>query len=99
MPTKRADNNSSGSASSRSAVKTSGRPVTTSRLPSSPLRVVSAGANSFELPVVHLKVSEGAINAMFWGGLLGAVALGAAEPPVAALIGLAVVIARHRQTS
>jgi hypothetical protein len=37
------------------------------------------------------------VNAGFWGGLAGAVVLGVVDPPLAVLVGAAVVVARHHR--
>jgi hypothetical protein len=55
------------------------------------------GDDTFVLPLVHVKVPEAAVNVGFWGALAGAVALGAVELPLAALIGAGVVVAKHRK--
>jgi hypothetical protein len=55
------------------------------------------GDDVFVLPLVHVKVPESAVNVGFWGALAGAVALGAVELPLAALIGAGVVVAKYRR--
>lgn len=55
----------------------------------------SNGHGPYVVPVVHFQLSERAVNAGFWGALIGASALGALDLPLAALIGAGVVVARH----
>jgi hypothetical protein len=57
----------------------------------------AGGDDAFVLPLVHVKVPEAAVTVGFWGALAGAVALGAVELPLAALIGAGVVVAKHRK--
>jgi hypothetical protein len=60
-------------------------------------RVMAGTSDGYELPVVHLRLPERAVNLGFWGVLLGSAALGIVDPPLAALIGAGVLIARHRR--
>ena len=53
-------------------------------------------SDSYELPVLHTRVPTRIVNAGFWGGLTGAVLLGAIDPPLGILLGVGVVVARHR---
>jgi len=55
-------------------------------------------SSDYVLPMVHVRVPATAVNAGFWGGLAGAVALGAVDPPLGLLVGAGVVIARHQST-
>ena len=48
------------------------------------------------LPVVGVRVQSKLVNAGFWGGLVGATALGIFDPPLALFLGAGVVIARHK---
>jgi hypothetical protein len=50
----------------------------------------------YEIPLVHLKVSERVGNTAFWLGVTGAVVAGAVDLPVAALIAAGVVLVRHQ---
>jgi len=50
----------------------------------------------YVLPVAHVRLPAVAVNAGFWSALAGAAALGVVDPPLALLIGGAVVVARHR---
>ena len=61
------------------------------------LKVITPASRDYELPIVHLRVPDTAVQVAFWGGLTGAVVLGAVDVPLAALVGLGVVIARHRR--
>jgi hypothetical protein len=49
----------------------------------------------YVMPIVHVTVPEAPINLGFWAALGGAAVLGAVELPLAALIGVGVIIARH----
>ena len=52
--------------------------------------------NDYQLPVVHVRVPQRVGDAAFWMGVAGAVAAGAVELPVAALVAAGVVVVRHR---
>jgi hypothetical protein len=54
-------------------------------------------ADDFVVPIVHIHLSEPVVNVGFYGGLAAAVVLGAVDLPLAALVGAAVAIARHRR--
>jgi hypothetical protein len=51
--------------------------------------------DSYVLPVVGVHVPATAVNVGFWGGLVGAAALGVVDPPLAVLVGAGVLVARH----
>jgi len=53
-------------------------------------------SGDYVLPVVHVSVPSKLIEAGFWGGLAGAVVLGAIDPPLGVLMGAGVVVARHQ---
>jgi len=55
--------------------------------------------NDYELPLVHVRVSQRVGNTAFWLGAAGAVAAGAVDLPVAALVAAGVVVVRHRSNS
>jgi hypothetical protein len=50
----------------------------------------------YVLPLAHVRLPAAAVNAAFWSTLAGAMVLGAVDPPLALLIGGAVVVIRHR---
>ena len=54
---------------------------------------------SYVLPVVHVHLPERAVEAGFWGTLVGVAAFGVVDPPLAALIGGAVLVVRHSARS
>jgi hypothetical protein len=56
------------------------------------------GGHAYVVPVVHLSLPESAVNVGFWSVLVGSVALGAVDFPLAALIGVGVLVARHRRS-
>jgi hypothetical protein len=56
----------------------------------------SGASDSYVLPVVGVRVQSKFVNAGFWGGLVGAAALGIVDPPLALFVGAGVVIARHK---
>ncbi len=58
----------------------------------------ATASNDYVLPVVHVHVPARAVDIGFWGGLVGAVALGALEAPLGILVGAGVLIARHQRT-
>jgi hypothetical protein len=60
-----------------------------------PDEATSNGSADYVLPLVHLSVPSAIVNVGFWGGLGGAVALGAVDPPLGVLVGAGVIIARH----
>ena len=51
----------------------------------------------YVLPLVHVHVPQRVVDVGFWGGLAGAVALGAIDPPLGILVGAGVLVARHRR--
>jgi hypothetical protein len=51
--------------------------------------------SDYVVPMVHMRVSRAVVDAGFWGGLAGAVALGLVDPPLGVLLGAGVVVARH----
>lgn len=55
-----------------------------------------AANDSYVLPIVGARVPSTLVNAGFWGGLVGAAALGVIDPPLALFVGAGVVIARHQ---
>jgi hypothetical protein len=52
---------------------------------------------SYVIPLVHSRVPEQVVNLGFYGLLAGTVALGVVDAPLVALVGLGVVVARHRR--
>jgi hypothetical protein len=52
----------------------------------------------YRLPVVGTPLPPGLVEKGFWGTLVGAAVLGAVDPPLAALVGAGVLIARHRRS-
>lgn len=56
----------------------------------------SAPSTDYVLPVVGVHVPSVVVDAAFWGGLAGAVALGVVKPPLGVLLGAGVVVARHQ---
>jgi hypothetical protein len=50
---------------------------------------------AYIVPMVHMSLPESAVNIGFWSILVGSVAFGAVDLPLAALIGAGVLIARH----
>jgi hypothetical protein len=59
---------------------------------------VHDGHDAFVMPIVHVSVPESAVTLGFWTVLVGSVALGAVDLPLAALIGTGVLIARHHRS-
>ena len=55
--------------------------------------------DSYVVPVVGVHLPGKVVNVAFWGGLVGAVALGAVDPPLGILVGAGVLIARHGSTT
>jgi hypothetical protein len=53
------------------------------------------GTGDYVVPMVHMRVSRAVVDAGFWSGLAGAVALGLVDPPLGVLLGAGVVVARH----
>jgi hypothetical protein len=52
-------------------------------------------SNGYVLPILHTSIPENVVQLGFWSGLVGAVVVGAVEAPLAALVGVGVVVARH----
>jgi hypothetical protein len=65
-----------------------------------PTRLAQSGADreDYKVPLVGVTVPARLVETGFWGGLLGAAALGALDPPLALLVGAGVVVARHRRS-
>jgi len=57
----------------------------------------AAAASDYVVPVLHVHVSDKVMAAGFWGGLAGAVMLGAVDLPLGVLVGAAVVMVRHQR--
>jgi hypothetical protein len=53
-------------------------------------------SGSYKLPVLGVTLPRGLVEKGFWGALVGSAVLGAVDPPLAALVGAGVIIARHR---
>jgi hypothetical protein len=53
-------------------------------------------SNDYVLPVVGVHVPSVVVDVAFWGGLAGAVAVGAVKPPLGVLVGAGVIVARHQ---
>jgi hypothetical protein len=51
----------------------------------------------YVVPLVHTRIPAPVVQIGFWGGLVGTVAFGVIDPPLAALLGVGVVVARHRR--
>lgn len=58
----------------------------------------AADGRDYKVPLVGVNVPAALVETGFWGGLLGAAALGALDPPLALLVGAGVVVARHRRS-
>jgi len=56
-------------------------------------------STDYEVPLVHVRVPQRVGNTAFWLGVAGAVAAGAVDFPVAALVAAGVVIVRHRSNA
>lgn len=71
----------------------------TSSRPTRP-RAAQTGAarQDYRVPLVGVTVPARLVETGFWGGLLGAAAVGALDPPLAVLVGAGVVVARHRRS-
>jgi hypothetical protein len=53
----------------------------------------------YVLPLAHVRIPERVVNIGFWGALTGAVVVGAVDPPLAVLIGGAVLVAKRHAGS
>ena len=51
----------------------------------------------YVVPFVHTRIPAPVVQVGFWGGLVGTVAFGVIDFPLAALLGVGVVVARHRR--
>jgi hypothetical protein len=51
----------------------------------------------YVVPVIHIHLPESVVRIGFYSGLAAAVAAGAVDLPLALLVGVGVVIARHRR--
>ncbi len=52
----------------------------------------------YRVPLVGVSLSNRVVETSFWGTLLGAIAVGALDPPVALLVGAGVLVARHTRS-
>ncbi len=59
---------------------------------------IGADTDGYKVPLVGVTVPSRLVETGFWGGLLGAAAFGALDPPLALLVGAGVVVARHRRS-
>lgn len=55
--------------------------------------------SGYVVPFLHTRLPEPVVNLGFYGLLTGTVVLGVVDAPFAALVGLGVVVARHRRRS
>lgn len=55
------------------------------------------GNGGYQLPVLGTRLPAGLVEKGFWGALVGSAILGAVDPPLAALVGAGVLVARHRR--
>jgi hypothetical protein len=53
-------------------------------------------SGDYVTPMLHVPLPRLLVDTGFWGGLVGAVALGVVDPPVGLLVAAGVVVARHR---
>lgn len=54
-------------------------------------------SDDYVVPLVHVRLPSVVVDAGFWGGLAGAVALGVLDPPLGVLVGAGVVVAQHHR--
>jgi hypothetical protein len=73
------------------------RRVTTVRSEKASLPSASPAPGGYVVPVVHTRIPAPVVQLGFWGGLAGAVAFGVIEAPLAALVGVGVIVARHQR--
>jgi hypothetical protein len=73
--------------STRPARKASGARAT---LPS-----VNNGGHGYVVPLLHVRFPDSVVDGGFWVALAGATLVGSIDPPLAALIGAGVLVARH----
>ena len=74
---------------SSTAAKAKPQPAKSAAVP------VEDAKDEYVLPLVGVRIPATLVNAGFWGGLVGAVALGAIDPPLGVLVGAGVVVGRH----
>jgi hypothetical protein len=65
---------------------------------SGPSAPSGADPQGYQVPLVGVTVPARLVETGFWGGLVGAAALGALDPPLALLVGAGVLVARHRRS-
>ena len=61
-------------------------------------RASTPASGGYVLPVLHTRIPDKTVHLGFWGGLIGAVAFGAVDVPLAAIVGVGVLVARHRRS-
>ena len=82
--------------------KTEGSNSTTQSTPRRPHNAsedaTGKGHDVYVMPIVHVTLPETAVDAGFWAVLVGTTVLGAVDLPLAALIGVGVLIAKHQRS-
>jgi hypothetical protein len=58
----------------------------------------SGATGNYVVPLMHTTIPEPLVNLGFLGLLAGSVVMGAVDPPLAALVGVGVIVARHRRS-
>jgi hypothetical protein len=56
-------------------------------------------SGGYVLPVLNVRLPESAVHAGFWTAVVGAAVTGVVDPPLAVLIGVGVIVSRHRNSS
>ncbi|HUY85892.1 MAG TPA: hypothetical protein VMU77_02155 [Acidimicrobiales bacterium] len=54
--------------------------------------------SGYEFPILHFRLPEKVVDVGFWAALAGTSLVGIIDPPLAILIGIGVLVARHRGT-
>lgn len=65
--------------------------------PKSPAAFVATDPSVVVVPVIRARIPGDLAERGFWGALVGSALLGAVDPPLALLVGAAVLIARRRR--
>jgi hypothetical protein len=73
--------------------------ITTKAGEEAPQPTAEDSGGDYVTAITHIHVRHELVDAAFWGGLVGVVALGVIDPPLGILVGAAVVVARHASSN
>lgn len=65
-------------------------------MPETRQRPAANGRSDYVVPLVHARIPGRVVDVGFWGALAATAAAGVVDPPLAALVGAGVIVARRR---